>query len=304
MKHYLVTGGCGFIGGHLTRKLAAAGHRVTVLDDLSSGREDNPPPEARIVRGCVTDGPLLSELAGTCDGIVHLAAIASVEAAAADPERAEAVNVGGTLNARDAAMTSNTPLVYVSSAAVYGDAGARRVAENSPCEPISGYGEQKLRCEAELRAIDPLATIIRPFNVYGPRQHPASPYSGVIARFIALCRAGESLRINGDGSQSRDFIYIADIVRLLAAALERERIEPLTLNGCTGRAVTVLELAKTIAAACGTQAEIRHGPARPGDILYSCGDPELAERYLGFKAQISLAAGLAETVAWQRGAGQ
>ncbi|UUX52051.1 NAD-dependent epimerase/dehydratase family protein [Nisaea acidiphila] len=304
MKHYLITGGCGFIGGHLAHELSAAGHRVTVLDDFSSGREDNAPPEARIVRGCVTDGALLSELAGTCDGIVHLAAIASVEAAADDPERAVAVNVGGTRNALAAARSGNIPLVYASSAAVYGDAGARRVRESDRCAPISDYGAQKLECERELRGIGPLATIVRPFNVYGPRQHPASPYSGVIARFIALCRTGEPLRINGDGSQSRDFVYIADIVRLLTAALKREAGEPLTVNGCTGQTVTVLELAGAIAAACGTEPDIRHGPARAGDILHSCGDPDLAAASLGFKARTPLDAGLRETVAWQRGTDQ
>lgn len=304
MKRYLITGGAGFIGGHLAHALAAAGHRVTVLDDLSSGREDNLPPETELARGCVTDGALLSALAAECDGIVHLAAIASVEAAAADPGRAEAVNVGGTGNALAAAQSRSIPLVYASSAAVYGDAGMNRVKESDPCAPLSDYGMQKLRCERELQALGPFAAIIRPFNVYGPRQHPDSPYSGVIARFIGLCREGRVLRINGDGSQSRDFIFIADIVRLLAAALLREPDAPLTLNGCTGRAISVLELAEAVAAACGTDLRLRHGPARPGDILHSCGDPELAERSLGFKAETPLDEGLRETVGWQADAGQ
>lgn len=304
MARYLITGGCGFIGGHLAHALSGAGHRVTVLDDLSSGREDNLPPGADLERGCVTDGARLAALAEPCDGIVHLAAIASVEAAAADPQRAEAVNLGGTRNAVSAARTENIPLIYASSAAVYGDAGSGPIAESHRCAPLSRYGEHKLRSEREILTLGPLATIIRPFNVYGPRQHPASPYSGVIARFISACLASETITINGAGDQSRDFIYVEDIVRLFLAAMNRSPEAALTVNGCTGQAIGILELAQAVAKASGTDLRLRHGPARPGDILQSRGDPQRAHDILGFRADVRLGDGLAETVAWQRRADQ
>ena len=188
MARYLVTGGCGFIGGHLAQALVDAGHRITVLDDLSSGFEENLPAGATLERGCVTDAALVGRLAREADGIVHLAAIASVVAAAADPVRAAAVNIGGVRNAVDAARTSRLPLVFASSAAVYGDAGSDPVREDVRCVPLSDYGKQKRTGETMVQELGPGATIVRPFNIYGPRQHPASPYSGVIARFISACR--------------------------------------------------------------------------------------------------------------------
>ncbi|WP_420403086.1 NAD-dependent epimerase/dehydratase family protein [Nisaea sp.] len=300
MARYLVTGGCGFIGGHLTHALVRAGHRVIAFDDLSSGREDNLPPEADLERGCVTDGTHLASLAGQCNGIVHLAAIASVEAAAANPRRAEAVNLGGARNAVAAAEAEKIPLVYASSAAVYGDAGSRPIAETADCTPHSVYGQHKLKGESTVLTLGPRATIIRPFNVYGPRQHPNSPYSGVIARFISACLAGETITINGEGLQSRDFIYVSDIVRLFVAALSREPAAPFTMNGCTGQAISILSLARAVADTCGTGLDLRHGPARAADILHSCGDPQRAFDLLGFRAETRLGDGLAETVGWQR----
>ncbi|WP_193184632.1 NAD-dependent epimerase/dehydratase family protein [Nisaea sediminum] len=304
MARYLITGGCGFIGGHLAHALVREGHRVTVLDDLSSGQEDNLPPGADLERGCVTDGARLSVIARQCDGLVHLAAIASVEAAAANPDRAEAVNLGGTRNAVAAARTHGIPLVYASSAAVYGDAGSDPVAETAKCAPLSAYGEHKLKSESAVLTLGPRATIIRPFNVYGPRQHPASPYSGVIARFVSACLAGETITINGEGHQSRDFIYVGDIVRLFLAAMSRDPEAALTVNGCTGQAISILELTRAIAAACGAGLRLRHGPARPGDILHSRGDPQHALDTLGFQAEVRLGDGLTETVAWLRGEDQ
>jgi len=300
MARYLVTGGCGFIGGHLAHALIRAGHRVTAFDDLSSGHADNLPPEADLEAGCVTDGARLAAVAEPCDGIVHLAAIASVEAAAADPERAEAVNLGGARNAVAAARAEHIPLVYASSAAVYGDAGPGAIAETADCAPLSAYGRHKLMGEQSILTLGPRATIVRPFNVYGPRQHPASPYSGVIARFISASLAGETITINGAGLQSRDFIYVGDIVRLFLAALGRRPEAPLTVNGCTGQAIDILTLARAVAEACGTGLDLRHGPERPGDILHSRGDPRRARDILGFEARVRLADGLAETVSWQR----
>lgn len=304
MARYLVTGGCGFIGGHLTQALLDAGHRVTVLDDLSSGFKENLPAGATLERGCVTDAALVARLAGEADGIVHLAAIASVVAAAADPVRAAAVNIGGVRNAVDAARTSRVPLVFASSAAVYGDAGSDPVREDIRCVPLSDYGKQKRTGETMVQELGPGATIVRPFNIYGPRQHPASPYSGVIARFISACRAGEKLQINGDGTQTRDFIYIDDIVRLFLLALTRPPEAALTVNGCSGKAVSLLTLAEAVAAACGREATLGHGPARPGDIRHSRGDPSRAATRLGFRASTGLADGLAKTLAWQRSSAQ
>lgn len=303
MARYLVSGGCGFIGSHLVDALLGRGDRVTVFDDLSSGAPQNLASGADLEEGSVTDAARFATLAGSTDGIFHLAAISSVEAATREPERTRRVNLGGTENALAAAALRNVPIIIASSAAVYGDAGDIAVTEDQACAPLSRYGEDKRAGElAALKAAQAglEVTAIRPFNAYGPRQSPASPYAGVISRFISKCLAGAPLRIDGDGGQSRDFIYVADLVRLLLAAQDSKAPRPALLNGCTGRATTISTLARTVAESCGHDPVFERGPARTGDIRYSRGAPERATRLLGFRAETGLTEGLKQTVDWQR----
>lgn len=304
MAGYLVTGGCGFIGRHLTAALLECGHSVTVLDDLSSGNPASLPPAARLEKGCVTDLDRLAELAEATDGVFHLAAIASIAAVEANRDRAHAVNAGGAANAVAAATRSHVPLVLISSAAVYGDTGPGAVSETHPCAPLSAYGADKL--EGERHALDAAAsglsaTIVRPFNVYGPGQDAGSPYAGVISRFIAAALAGTPLRVDGDGSQSRDFIFIDDLIRLLSAAMERRQPGVLVVNGCTGTATSVAALAQEIGRICGGDIRIEPGPGKSGGVQCSLGNPDRAEDLFGFRAEIPLQDGLQRTVAWQRG---
>lgn len=304
MARYLVTGGCGFIGRHLTAALVRAGHDVTVLDDLSSGDPARLPPAARIEEGCVTDAENLARLAEGVDGVFHLAAIASIAAAEANPDRAHAVNAGGAANAVAAATRSRIPLVLISSAAVYGNAGPGAVSEDFPCRPLSAYGADKLEGEQyALKAAENglSATIVRPFNVYGPGQDAASPYAGVISRFIAAALSRAPLRVDGDGSQSRDFIFIAELIRLLTACISQPRPGARTVNGCTGIATSVKALATEIGQLCGGNIRIEPGPGRSGGVAHSLGDPGLAAEMFGFRAQITLADGLQRTIDWQRG---
>ncbi|WP_193172505.1 NAD-dependent epimerase/dehydratase family protein [Nisaea nitritireducens] len=304
MARYLITGGCGFIGLHLTAALLQAGHSATVLDDLSSGNPAKLPAAARLEEGCVTDAGTLARLAEGVDGVIHLAAIASIAAAEANPERAHAVNAGGAANAVAAATRSRIPLVLISSAAVYGDAGPGAVSEAYPCRPLSAYGADKLQGEQyALKAAENglSATIVRPFNVYGPGQDASSPYAGVISRFIAAALSGDPLRVNGDGSQSRDFIYIDDLVRLLIAAISQPRPGAVIVNGCTGIATSVRELALKIRHLCGGDIRIEPGPGRSSGVAHSLGDPRRAAEQFGFRAEVALADGLQRTLAWQRG---
>ncbi|MEO9899940.1 NAD-dependent epimerase/dehydratase family protein [Nisaea sp.] len=310
MARYLITGGCGFIGRHLTSALLGDGHDVTVLDDLSSGDPAKLPSTAHLEEGCVTDADKLAKLAEDADGMFHLAAIASIAAAEANLERAHAVNAGGAENAVAAAVRSHIPLVLISSAAVYGAAGPEAVSETYPCLPLSAYGADKLQSEHYATEAAQnggpggkrlAATIVRPFNVYGPGQDSGSPYAGVISRFIAAALSGAPLRVNGDGNQSRDFIFIDDLIGLLTACVSRTRPGTLIVNGCTGTATSVKVLASEIGRICGGDIRTEPGLERSGGVAHSLGNPGRAAEIFGFRARIELAEGLRRTFNWQKG---
>ncbi len=304
---YLVTGGCGFIGSHLVDALLGAGHAVVVLDDLSSGQRGNLDPRASLVIGDVANSEDMAAVAKGVDGIFHLAAIASVQRCLDEWQRASAVNLGGTINALDAARRgpgTGVPVVFASSAAIYGDAGAAAVDEAHAPAPISFYGADKLGGEQHARIAASLmgvpATALRFFNIYGPRQDPRSPYSGVISIFSDRLRSGESLTIFGDGEQVRDFVFVGDVVRHLVAAMARlvrlrsPRFD--VFNVCTGRATALNALLTTMAQVIGVDARAVHAAARPGDIRVSMGDPTRARRELAVEAEMPLHTGLATLV--------
>jgi len=300
MALYLVTGGCGFIGSHLVDALLARGDQVRVIDDLSTGKRENLDPRAALVEGDVADKALVSYAMADADGCFHLAAVASVERGNRDWLGTHRTNLTGTVTIFDSARATDTrgaiPVVYASSAAVYGDSADLPLSEEARTRPLSAYGADKLGCELHARVASHVHGVrtlgCRFFNVYGPRQDPASPYSGVISIFFDRISRGQPISVFGDGGQTRDFIYVADVVDALIRAMDRRETEPAVLNVCTGKATSILDLAETIAKVHGATADIRFEPARSGDIRASLGDPALATRTLGHRAGTSLFDGL------------
>lgn len=305
MATYLVTGGCGFIGSHLADALVAAKHKVRIVDDLSTGKRENAPAQAEIIVGDIADVALMRRAMEGVDGCFHLAAIASVQRGNEDWLGTHRANLTGAITAFDLARTCNprgpVPVVYASSAAVYGDNPNLPLKETSETRPLSAYGADKLGCELHARVawvVHKVPSVgFRFFNIYGPRQDPKSPYSGVIAIFADRVKAGETITINGDGGQYRDFVYVADVVRHLVAAMQRMEPGARVFNICTGRSTTVLELAQLIARLAGrNDPKIEHGPARIGDIRESLGDPSAAKAAFGFTADTLIADGLKPTL--------
>ena len=307
-KHYLVTGGCGFIGGHLSHALIAAGHRVTILDNFSTGRREAAPANATILKGDITDSKIVAHAMQNIDGCFHLAAIASVAKATEDWVGCHRANLTGSINIFDAARAGKIPVVYASSAAVYGANSDLPLNEKSSTAPLSAYGADKLACELHARVARGIFNVptlgLRLFNVYGPGQSPDSMYSGVISIFITKALADQPLALHGDGSQTRDFIHVGDVVAHFIAAMEllhgnspdRSAVLPIALNVCTGRMVTIREIADQVIKASGKNSKLIPLPPREGDIPASLGDPALTIKTLGIQAICDLQTGLAETV--------
>ncbi|MES2984664.1 MAG: NAD-dependent epimerase/dehydratase family protein [Pseudomonadota bacterium] len=298
--HILLTGGCGFIGSHTADRLVAAGHRVTVLDDLSTGTRAQLAAGATLVVGDVADAALVQPLVAAADAVIHLAAVASVERCTQDWLNAHRTNLTGTVTILDAARAMRTPVVYASSAAVYGNQPVLPLAETATPHPLSAYGLDKYSSERNAAIAWDFHGVpsvgLRFFNVYGPRQDATSPYSGVISRFVADAQAGRPLTFFGDGEQTRDFIYVGDVVTLITQALEHMAGAQI-FNGCSGQAISLKQLADQIGTALGHAIATAHGPARIADIRHSLGDPALAQARLGFLAPTTLAEGLAALLA-------
>jgi UDP-glucose 4-epimerase len=286
----LVTGGAGFIGSHVVDALVARGDEVTVLDDLSTGRREHVDGAASLQVHDVrvpfeTDAEL----------VFHLAAQADVVTSVARPAFDAEVNVVGTVNVLEAARAAGAAVVLASTGgAIYGDVSAP-AREDDELRPESPYGIAKLAAEAYLagwhRVHGLRAVALRFANVYGPRQS-SSLEGGVVAIFLERLAAGEQTVVYGDGEQTRDFVHVDDVVRALLLAAGRERG---VVNVGTGVGTSVNELHRLCAATVGIAVEPRREPPRPGDARRSVLDPELAERELGFRAQLDLAAGLRAT---------
>jgi len=307
----VVTGGCGFIGSHTVDALIASGHRVVVLDDFSTGKRANVAQHASSERfhvvECDVSHGIFAALApitaqhGPIERIVHLAAQVSVVSSMANPLYDMQVNYGGTLHVLEYARAMGVKkVVFASSAAVYGDVATMPVAEDIPLQPMSPYGIDKLASE---HALDCYATqhgvpttALRFFNVYGPRQDPSSPYSGVISIFADRARAGRTLTIFGDGKQTRDFVYVGDVVRAIMSALA-DGNSRLIANVGTGHAITVKELASTVVDLCGGTSQIEHAAARTGEILDSRARVDRLRDKLGVVAETKLIDGLRATLA-------
>lgn len=299
----LITGGAGFIGSHIADACLAAGHEVAVLDDLSSGRRENLPADVPLTV-CDVGSPeaaaCVREVAP--DVIFHLAAQIDVRGSVREPANDATINILGTLNLMEAAREAGVKRVIFSSTggAIYGEQDVYPCGEDHRTDPLSPYGISKLSGEKYLgfytvqHGIDSVR--LRYSNVYGPRQDPHGE-AGVVAIFTEKLLAGEACVINGDGGQTRDYVFVKDVVRANMAALEAE---PGTYNIGTGVETTVNELYQGLADAAGVETPAEHGPAKPGEQRRSCLSPALAAEKLGWSPQTTLADGLAETVNWFR----
>ena len=304
MAFILVTGGAGFVGSHLVDALLHEGYKVRVLDDLSSGSRENLPRQIEFIYGDVTDTKVVEQAFHGIDACFHLAAIASVVRSSCEWRRTHEVNLTGTINIFDQARPSRrrreVPVVYASTAAIYGNCGSFPVDEESPAAPLSAYGADKHACELHARvagAIHGVPTVgLRFFNLYGARQDPLSPYSGVISIFADRLLRGEPVEIFGDGEQARDFTYITDAVCALRRAMRAATTSAFVFNVCTGKATSVRGLAQTMAELCGTELVVHRRPARCGEVRISVGDPQRAVERLGFAAHTTLSDGLATTL--------
>ena len=300
MAHYLVTGGCGFIGSHVAEQLTEAGHTVRILDDLSTGHRENAPASSEIIVGDIAALDTVKQAFDGVDGCFHLAAIASVARSNEDWLGTHRVNLTGTINIFEAARQQKRPVVYASSAAIYGDNPNIPLTEDSETRPMTAYGADKLGCELHAR----VAALVhqtpsvgfRFFNVYGPRQDPKSPYSGVISIFADRIRAGQDIGIHGDGEQFRDFVYVGDVVKYLLAAMDKANLDAPVFNICTGRRTSINELAATLSKVAGRDVNISHSEARVGDIRESLGSPDKVSAFFGFSATTELTTGLAATL--------
>ncbi|MGN6065090.1 NAD-dependent epimerase/dehydratase family protein [Brevundimonas diminuta] len=281
--HYLVTGGAGFIGSHLTELLLENGHHVTILDNLSTGKKANVPSKANLTVGDVCDTDLVAECMNRVDGCFHLAAVASVQASVTDWIGTHRTNLGGTITVLNAARSHHgnrpKPVVLASSAAVYGDNPELPLSEISATGPTSAYGLDKLASEMHGKLAWDLFKVpvsaFRFFNVYGPRQDPSSPYSGVISIFFDRIRSELPFIVFGDGRQTRDFIYVKDLVLYLYQEMKGLAEGFSVTNICTGRETNLLNLIDALSSAHGKLPTYTHEAERAGDIRHSLGDPTL-----------------------------
>lgn len=298
MAEYLITGGCGFVGSHLADALLRRGDAVVVLDNMSTGKRSNLDPAVRVIEGSVADPEAVAAAIRGCAGVFHLAGIASVAYCNEHWREGHLTNQTGTVTVFEAATRAGRiPVVYTSSAAVYGDAGAGSIAETRPTRPLTAYGADKLGSELHGRiahGVHGLSTVgFRPFNIYGPRQDPASAYSGVISIFNDRLGKGLPVTVFGDGLQTRDFVFVSDVVSfLLAGMTHADAAAGQVFNICTGRTTTLLDLIGIVGRLHGATPEVRHDRARVGDIRHSLGDPSQARAVLGVSADVPLEAGL------------
>jgi nucleoside-diphosphate-sugar epimerase len=310
MESVLVTGGAGFIGSNIAEALLAQGYRVVILDDLSSGkmenvldikREDN----LKFVKGSILDRGLLRSIVKSenISLISHQAAVASVTKSIADPVGTMETNVAGTTNVfHIGAEYGCRRIVFASSSSVYGDAPELPKRETMTTCPKSPYAMSKVAKEmlgtifSDLYGVSIIG--LRYFNVYGRRQDPASDYAAVIPKFISKALDDEPIPIEGDGGQTRDFIYIDDVVNANLSALTGNGVHGTVFNVGNGKQTSILELARTIIELTGSKSEIVFRPKRAGDIRDSVGDIENAQKNLGYRRTFTIRKGLAETIAW------
>jgi nucleoside-diphosphate-sugar epimerase len=310
MATYLVTGVAGFIGSSLARELLARGERVRGLDNFSTGKRENIAElldQIELHEADLLDLDALHQACRGVDYVLHEAAIPSVPRSVKDPLGNNRANVDGTLNllvaCRDAKVKR---VVYAASSSAYGDTPTLPKREDMPPNPISPYATAKLASEYYMtsffRCYGLETVCLRYFNVFGPRQDPTSPYSGVLAKFISQMLSGEQPTIFGDGKQSRDFTYIENVVgaNLLACQVETSKIAGKVINVATGRRTDLYQTFLLLKKLIGYTGEVKYGPERAGDVKHSLADISRAEQLLGYKPAVDFEEGLSRTVEWYR----
>lgn len=300
----IVTGGAGFIGSHIVERLLVAGHDVFVIDDLSTGHRSNVPQAATFYECDIRDERLTAILAEIRpDAICHLAAQMSVRVSLEEPRRDAAINVEGTVNLLEAAVATTRPkVIYASTGgAIYGEPQYLPCDEQHPIVPLSHYGISKHTVEHYLALYSNLYGLnymaLRLPNVYGPRQDPNGE-AGVVSIFAGLMLAGSPVAIYGDGSQERDFVFVSDVARAFEAALTRGQATSVNLG--SDRGTSVLEIRDELQRLVGDAIESQYRPARAGEVYRIFLTGSAADDVLGWRAEVSLADGLAQTLAWVR----
>ncbi|MFK0037659.1 NAD-dependent epimerase/dehydratase family protein [Pseudomonas sp. LLC-1] len=298
----LITGGAGFIGSHLCDALLDKGYAVRILDDFSTGRRSNlqvDHPRLELIEGDVADAGLVTQAAAGCSAVVHLAAVASVQASVEDPVRTHQSNFIGTLNVCEAMRVHGLRRVlFASSAAVYGNNGeGESIAEDTPKAPLTPYAVDKLASEQYLdfyrrqHGLEPV--VFRFFNIFGPRQDPSSPYSGVISIFCERAVQGLPITIFGDGEQTRDFLYVGDLVQVMVQALEQPQVEEGAVNIGLNQATSLNQLLAALEKVVGSLPAVSHVAARSGDIRHSRADNQRLLARFDFPQATPMVEGLA-----------
>jgi nucleoside-diphosphate-sugar epimerase len=305
MALYVVTGGAGFIGSHLTEALLARGERVRVVDSLITGHKRNVQAGAEFVQGDLADLDFARRGLDGADYVLHQAAIPSVPKSVQDPVTSNRANIDGTLNVLVAARDAKVKrLVYAASSSAYGNAAALPKREDMPTAPLSPYALQKFVGEEYLKLFTSLYGLetvsIRYFNVFGPRQDPGSPYSGVISLFITALLEGKAPKIYGDGGQTRDFTYVANVVDGVLKATVAPGASGQVINVATGGRISLNELFATLQKIIGGSLQPEYLPERAGDVRDSQADIGKAEKILGYQPVVSFEEGLRRTVDWYR----
>ncbi len=302
-RRVLVTGGAGFVGGAVTRRLVEAGARVTVLDDLFTGLRETVPAQTELVVGSVTDEPLVRELVRHASLVFHMAA-RNIIASTKNPRDDFETNIGGTLNVLLAARESRPErVVYSSSTSIYGNPRSIPINENDEVAALSPYAVSKfsgeLYCHSFYESYGLPVSVVRYSNIYGPGQRPDNPYCGVVSKFLTSARQGTPLSIHGDGEQTRDFTFIDDAVEATILAAVHPRAEGEVFNVGTGIETSVNQLARLVCGAMGRPCEVEHIDRRDVDnIRRRVVNIEKARRMLRWSPQVTLERGLAQTVEW------
>jgi nucleoside-diphosphate-sugar epimerase len=308
MPSYLVTGGAGFIGSHLAEELLRRGERVRIVDSFITGNRENLAhlSEAEFIEGDLAELPVAKTAVAGMDYVLHQAAIPSVPRSVEDPITSNRANIDSTLNVLVAARDANVRrIVYAGSSSAYGNTPTLPKREDMPSHPLSPYalqklvGEQYLQMFTQLYGLETVTT--RYFNVFGPRQDPSSPYSGVISVFSKAILENRSPTIYGDGEQTRDFTYIANVVDGVLRACAAPNVSGSVINVATGARISLNQLFRALRDLLGSSVNVNYGPARPGDVKDSQADISRAKKLLGYEPLVPFEEGLRRTVEWYRG---
>jgi UDP-glucose 4-epimerase len=302
MSRYLITGGCGFIGTHLAKKLAQQNHQIVIIDNFSNSI--NPVQKARIEKTSITDIDAVAPFFENCDGCFHLAAIPTVELELNQWLNLHEINLNGSLNIFKCAIDAgNIPTVFASSCSVYGNCNLLPLEESQYIEPLSSYACDKYASELNAHFLAhnyqlPI-TGLRLFNVYGPGQNPSSPYSGVITHFITNILQDKPVDIYGDGCQTRDFVFVEDVVTALIKTMSNIEFKSNIINICSNTSITINQLAELISNLIGKKCKKNYLPPRSVDVTHSLGaNKKMTEA--GIELKNSLEQGLAKTITYYR----